>query len=82
MSVDKDLKRKKIGQNEEVVLISNDTKDNLNAKSVERVIDTGAGYLIKSNSETKEKARPRRFFECWGFILIVTFFLLPKLFVY
>ena len=45
------------------MLISNDTKDNLNAKSVERVIDTGAGYLIRSNSETKEKARPRRFFE-------------------
>ena len=43
--------------------------DTLNAnpfseENIERVIDTGAGYLLKSGSkDDKDKVRPRRFFE-------------------
>ena len=64
--VDKDLKKRKIGENEEVVLIKNSTVDAnpFSEKNIERVIDTGAGYLLKSGSkDDKNKVRPRKFFE-------------------
>ena len=57
---DENLKKRRIGENEEIVLFS----ESDNKQKIERVVDTGAGYLLKSDAKDKvDKKKERRFFQ-------------------